>query len=301
MSQINIDICIATYKRTNWLSCLLESLLRQKLPGHFSLRIIVIDNDADRSAEDVVKVFFSGRDASYVYDVQAEKNIALTRNKALEYVTGDYLVFIDDDEWASESWLSQLVNASKNYNADVVFGPVIPVFQENAPSWIIRGKFFERNNVSGTFLTHGPTNNTLVRNPKSFGNKLVFSKEYGVTGGSDTELFSRLHKAGAKLVWCDEAKVYEHVPENRATLRWLVMRALRGGQVYARIFHKDQTLLNSIVFVLKRFSYLLVTIILLPVSLFGGKVLTVWVLRKIFANFGQLSVLFVTKTYQEYK
>ena len=39
---------------------------------------------------------------------------------------------------------------------------------------------------------------------------------------------------GARIIWCDEAVVHEPVENSRLSLQWLLARALRGGQDFAR-------------------------------------------------------------------
>ena len=41
-------------------------------------------------------------------------------------------------------------------------------------------------------------------------------------------------QAGGRIVWCDEAVVEEPVEAARLSLRWLLLRSLRGGQDFAR-------------------------------------------------------------------
>lgn len=299
--SIHIDICIATYKRVDWLKELLHSLVNQLLGEGTSIKIIIIDNDIEGSAYDAVSDFFLNKPIPYIYDIQPEKNIALTRNKSLEHISGDYIAFVDDDEWVSPNWLETLINACKGYNADVVFGPVIPLFPENTPKWIIDGKFFEKFNETGKTLKYGPTSNTLVKISDTINPYLKFDPTYGLTGGSDTELFNRLFCQGAKLVWCNEAVVYERVTKERLTVNWLLKRALRNGQVYAKIFHLNQSAPDKTFFIIKRLTYLLFASLLLPPALFTGKAKWVWVLRKISSNFGQISMLITKNGYQEYK
>jgi hypothetical protein len=64
---------------------------------------------------------------------------------------------------------------------------------------------------------------------------LRFDQRLGLSGGSDSELFSRMQRAGARFVACREAQVWEDVPADRATLRWLWSRFYRNGLIYERI------------------------------------------------------------------
>jgi succinoglycan biosynthesis protein ExoM len=43
----------------------------------------------------------------------------------------------------------------------------------------------------------------------------------------------RLADKGARIIWCDEAIVYEPIEQKRLHLRWLLQRALSGGQEFA--------------------------------------------------------------------
>jgi succinoglycan biosynthesis protein ExoM len=62
----------------------------------------------------------------------------------------------------------------------------------------------------------------------------AFDPRYGLTGGEDGDLLLRLANSGARLVWADEAIIYEPVETSRLRLRWLLLRALRGGQDFSR-------------------------------------------------------------------
>src|SRR4029453_12464829 len=61
-----------------------------------------------------------------------------------------------------------------------------------------------------------------------------FDPAFGLTGGEDGDLLGRLVQRGMRIVWCDEAVVHEPVEPSRLSLRWLLLRGLRGGQDYAR-------------------------------------------------------------------
>jgi succinoglycan biosynthesis protein ExoM len=301
VGEINVDICIATYKRPELLGELLKSISTQEYINLSKIRIIIIDNDRGQSAKVIVDRFFSDINIPYIYDVQPEKNIALTRNVALSYVTANYLAFIDDDEWAADDWLNNLLMASQKYDADVVFGLVMPQFPKNTPDWVRETGFFDRSNKTGVVMTHGATGNTLIRCPKKFKNTLYFDPKYGLTGGEDNDLFHRMYLNGAKLVWCNEAVAYEVIPQERTTIKWHVKRALRVGQNCAIAFLENQSRYKKIVHFIKRVGYLFIASSMFPFSLFMGKARWVWVLCKITTNAGQLSVLFTDKLYQEYK
>jgi succinoglycan biosynthesis protein ExoM len=225
-----IDICIATYKRPRFLATLLDSLVAQETRGQFTFRIVVIDNDARRSAEAVVRKA-AAEVEDIIYDVEPKQSISLARNRGFARATGEYIATIDDDEYADREWLVNLFNALTHYEADVVIGPSISIFEENTPEYIRHcGTFTLPDPPTGSsenYICH--TANAFVRRRVIEGTPAPFDPSLGLTGGEDTAFFEGLRRQGRKLVWCREARVFTFVPRERATLRWIAKRAFRYG------------------------------------------------------------------------
>jgi succinoglycan biosynthesis protein ExoM len=233
--RLGISVCIATYRRLDRLESLLLDLSRQQL---LPSEVIVVDNDATGSAASVIKRFMQTQPPFPIrYDIQPVKNISLTRNRTVELTTCEWLAFVDDDERAPDFWLARLATAVNEYSADCVLGPVDPVVPDDAPGWIRRGHFYDFPRMK--------TGSVVPPNQLRFGNLLLrastvkalripFDPAYGLTGGEDGDLLSKLALAGTRIVWCDEAMVHEPVEKSRLNLRWLLRRSLRGGQDFAR-------------------------------------------------------------------
>jgi glycosyltransferase involved in cell wall biosynthesis len=70
------------------------------------------------------------------------------RNTAVAHATGDFIAFIDDDEFPADDWLIQLRATCDRYKAAGVLGPVRPHFDEPPPAWIIKGGFLRTPGTS---------------------------------------------------------------------------------------------------------------------------------------------------------
>lgn len=232
---MNISICIATYRRAARLRALLDDLAhQQRLPQE----VVVVDNDGDGSAQaTVTQARAAGAPFALLYAIQPLKNVALTRNQTVALASGDWLAFIDDDERAPAGWLARLADAASDFNADGVLGPVEPVLPASAPAWLRRGRFYHWARMkTGAIVPRNQLRfgNVLLRSEPLRAQSPVFDPAYGLTGGEDGDLLTRLAQSGAKLIWCDEAIVHEPVESSRLSLRWLLLRSLRGGQDFAR-------------------------------------------------------------------
>jgi len=229
------SICIATYKRRELLEKLLDSLSKQKLPDLVELEVIIVDNDKSESAKEVVERAEKKLGLNLKYFTQAIKNISLTRNVSVAEAKGEYILFIDDDEIASSEWISHLHNVLFKYNADAVFGRVVSYFEPNEPEWIKNCFIYNRGSPkTGTRAINTRTGNVMIKSSLLRTVEGPFEPAYGLTGGSDTKLFDLLKKNGAKYINCYEAVTYEYVSPERANLKWLFIRAFRGGNDFVR-------------------------------------------------------------------
>lgn len=232
---MKVSVCIATFRRAERLRAVLDDLARQsRLPD----QVVVVDNDATGSARPVIdELRAAGAPFALTYDVQPERNIAMTRNLTVRLAEGDWLAFIDDDERAPASWLQQLLDAAQSHAAGGVLAPVEPQLPAEAPRWIRRGRFYD--------FPHLRTGEIVPLNRMRFGNVLLqgdplraepgpFDPSYGLSTGEDGDLLVRLAHKGLKIIWCDEAIVWEPIEAKRLSLRWLLLRAMSGGQEFAR-------------------------------------------------------------------
>jgi glycosyltransferase involved in cell wall biosynthesis len=229
---MHITICICTYHRPELLGQLLNEVARQRTNNLFNISIVVADNDEAQSAKRVVREISESISLKVIYCVEPRRNISFARNKTLENATGDFIAFIDDDELPDKDWLLNLYNACNKYNVAGVLGPVRPRFVETPPSWILKGKIFERPEHGTGFIVperECRTGNVLFRKSIIDGVDPVFRPEFG-TGGGDVDFFKRMIAAGYKFIWCNEAVVHEVVPPSRCKRSFMIKRALLRGK-----------------------------------------------------------------------
>jgi cellulose synthase/poly-beta-1,6-N-acetylglucosamine synthase-like glycosyltransferase len=231
----HISVCICTYKRPEYLRRLLEALKSQDTCGMFTYSIVVADNDYAQSAASLVRGFANAPGVAVKYCVEPRQNIALARDKAISNASGDFVAFVDDDEFPLRDWLLTLFNAIRQYQVDGVLGPVKPHFEADPPQWIIRGGFHDRPmHTTGSILdwSHCRTGNVLLRSQLFAKEAQPFRPE--CLSGEDQDFFRRMIGKGYAFVWCNEAVVYEVVPPSRWKRGFLIRRALFRGMFSLR-------------------------------------------------------------------
>ena len=123
-----------------------------------------------------------------------------------------------------------MLQTQQSTNADVVIGPSNPIYEPGGSSVPIDAGGFEHERFdTGTefpfFLTR--TSGVIVR--ASIVPEEGFDERLALTGGEDRLFFTRIHQAGGRFVWDDEAVVDEWVPASRQSARWLLRRWFRTG------------------------------------------------------------------------
>ncbi len=228
----HISVCICTYKRPILLGRLLEELRKQETGELFTFSIVVVDNDHLESAKRIVTEYLPISPIRVTYCVEPRQNIALARNKAIENADGDFIAFIDDDEFPMDRWLLTLFNTCEEYHADGVLGPVKPHYDQEPPGWVVKGKFHERDTYPTGFVIDwrkGRTGNVLLRKLVFLGLGQPFTPEFRT--GEDQEFFHRVIKRGHVFIWCNEAVAYEVVPPIRWNRTFMLRRALLRGAI----------------------------------------------------------------------
>jgi succinoglycan biosynthesis protein ExoM len=228
----SVTICILTYRRADMLRRALAALSKLvfiRVP-QCQPSILVVENEANGGGEAACKE--SGCNFPLTYICEPKAGISHARNTALRNAMGhsDFIAFIDDDEIPDTDWLDNLLDAMLVYKADAVCGPVLSVYPESVPMWVVNGRFFERQRVvTGSVYSDGRTGNVLLRTKTLLRLAIWFDPGFAESGAEDTHFFKRLQSAGGLVVWADDACVHETVTEARATVGWLAKRAYQGG------------------------------------------------------------------------
>lgn len=262
----HITVCVCTYQRPLLLRQLLEALAQQVTDGQFTFSVVVADNDASEAARPVVMECQSALPLQVEYVVESRQNIALARNAALARASGDYVAFIDDDEFPIPAWLRLLLATCEQHGAEGVLAPVEPQFEPGTPDWVRRGGFYQRPRHRTGYVmpwTECRTGNVLLRREILAGIPEPFRPEFG-SGGEDQDFFRRMMEEGRRFIWCDEAVAYEAVPASRCKMPFLLKRALLRGRNTLR--HREGRRKN----LLKSCVALPLYAILLPFCLLAG-------------------------------
>lgn len=230
-----VAVCTATFRRPEGLTRVLRGLDTLRFGGDPpELELLVVDNDPEGSGRAVCDALRRELRWPLRYVHEPTRGLSYVRNRAVaETADADFVAFIDDDEEPTPPWLEELLKAQRAYDADVVLGPTLRRFEGEIPDWIERGGFFDDPRYpTGTLLEHGGIGNSLIHRRAFARIDPPFDARLALAGGEDTHFFLRLHDAGGRIVWADEAVVHEWIPPSRANTRWILQRVYRTSNTW---------------------------------------------------------------------
>lgn len=111
-----VSIIIPVYNVQRYLPECLDSIRKQSLENWEA--ILVDDGSTDSSGS--ICDEYARLDSRFVVVHQSNSGAACAKNTGLDKVTGNYVAFVDSDDYVDPDWLQIVVSTAVNYHADVV-------------------------------------------------------------------------------------------------------------------------------------------------------------------------------------
>lgn len=121
--MIKISIIVPVYNVEEYLPKCLDSLINQTLKD---IEIICInDGSTDSSGEILEK--YSKKDSRLKVITQSNQGVSAARNNGVEIAKGEYIGFVDSDDWVDADFYEKLYTTAKQYSADIAAADMVRV------------------------------------------------------------------------------------------------------------------------------------------------------------------------------
>lgn len=133
---MKISVIMLTYNRETMISRMIESVLSQTFRD---FEYIIVDNgSSDKSG--IIADEYALKDDRIKVIHKEKGNIGSGRNAGISASSGDYIAFVDDDDYLEPEYLEHLYNLAEENNADIsVCGSWREVNGERQPKYIFDG------------------------------------------------------------------------------------------------------------------------------------------------------------------
>lgn len=113
-----VSIIIPIYNVEKYIEQCLYSIVKQT---YRNFEVIIIDDGSnDKSLEIARKIIENCKDIKFILIKQKNQGVSIARNNALKKANGEYILFVDPDDYLEYRCIEVLVKKSKQTNADIV-------------------------------------------------------------------------------------------------------------------------------------------------------------------------------------
>lgn len=127
--SIEISVIIPAYNVEEYLEECIHSVLNQKC----RMEIIIINDGSTDTTLDIIKSYYLKYD-NIIRINQEHSGPSIARNQGLEIAKGEYIAFIDSDDWISPDSLSNLFHVAKQNELDMILGNMTYYYSDDKQS-----------------------------------------------------------------------------------------------------------------------------------------------------------------------
>ncbi|MFJ1490675.1 glycosyltransferase family 2 protein [Capnocytophaga canis] len=237
---ILFSIVIPTYNHAHLLGRCLDSIVNQTYPNW---EVIVVNNASTDNTIEVIERY-KKYNVRYV-NFNNDQGIAASRNVGLRVAQGDFVCFLDSDDWWKENKLEVCSLYTDNY--DLIHHDLDIVYSEKGKGKFrkkIRGRDISKDNfLEDVFMNGNPIKNSSVVLSTKFVKRIGFLDEnLDLKAVEDFDYWIRAFKAGAKVRYIPESLGYYWMGNNTSYRLIQIQRNRDIFNKYANEIKSEQVL-----------------------------------------------------------
>ena len=112
-----VSVIIPAYNAENTIESTMSSALSQT---YSNIEVVVVNDGSIDNTENVLISKF-GNDSRVRVITQINQGVSVARNTGIEQSSGEYIVFLDSDDYLENSFVSTLISLISKSNSDIAF------------------------------------------------------------------------------------------------------------------------------------------------------------------------------------
>lgn len=155
--MIKISVIIPVFNLEKIIQTTLDSVCNQ---SYKNFEIIIIDDGSTDNSINVIRKYFKNKDVNYKLIVQSNKGVSSARNRGIEESTGDYVYFLDGDDYINKDTFMEFIKEIETTWADVLYCGYTTV------------------DSNGNILARVDTKTKKIMTGKEMALKMIYAHEY---------------------------------------------------------------------------------------------------------------------------
>lgn len=113
MDKIKVSVIVPVFNGAQYIGSTLGSIINQDFDG---FEIIVVDDGSTDESLEIINEKLKAADIASTVFHQDNQGVSAARNKGIELSQGDYLVFVDADDYITPNHLKELYNGKSDFS-----------------------------------------------------------------------------------------------------------------------------------------------------------------------------------------
>lgn len=217
MKEKLVSIIISVYNTEKYLSKCIESVIGQT---YQNIEIILVD---DGSVDQSGKICddYSNKDHRIITIHQPNGGVSVAKQKGLDYANGEYVTYVDSDDWVEKNAIEVMYERIKKENADILFCDMY----EDIKKQSYYRKQSPKNNNSFSLIRQTLHHyegffpllcNSLIRHQFILDHHISFTPS-DIQIGEDTLFICKLFNQSPKVSFCPQA-FYHYNKDNTSSI-----------------------------------------------------------------------------------
>ncbi|EGR2045974.1 glycosyltransferase family 2 protein [Vibrio parahaemolyticus] len=164
-----ISVIVPVYNVEKYIIKCLNSLVNQT---YSNFEVIVVDDESPDDSIKIAKAAFS-EDSRFIFVSKSNGGLSCARNFGVKYSKGEYISFLDSDDYFDETFLEVMINTLMDNNADI-----------SVCAMSLVDECYDELEV------RGPRENEVITGFEAFRNNLLM---HTIASGAQNKLYKREH------------------------------------------------------------------------------------------------------------
>ncbi len=111
-------IIVPIYKAERYIERCVRSIMNQ---NYKDIEIILVNDGSPDNSADIIN-YLANLDSRIIVVNQSNRGVSAARNAGLKQATGEWITFVDSDDWIEPDYVSNLLKTVNRHNCDMAMG-----------------------------------------------------------------------------------------------------------------------------------------------------------------------------------
>lgn len=146
--KVAVSVVMPVYNTENYLDTAILSILNQSFKN---LELIIVDDASTDSSPEIIKKYAKRDRRIKTFTMPKNSGAGAARNEGIKHIEGEYVLFVDSDDWLTNTTLERSYNYAVNLKLDMVWY-YATIYDESVNKYYQDEKVYKKIAFLGRYL-----------------------------------------------------------------------------------------------------------------------------------------------------